>query len=83
MLDLKIMFGPQIQQKWDHFFNQNVKYSLCVIDFFNKYAWLKPLKDEKKLKQFFYAIIEAVNKSNHKPNKLQVDQEKRFCNSFI
>ena len=27
------------------------KYLLCVIDVFNKYAWVKPLKD-KKGKQF-------------------------------
>ena len=27
--------------------NGNVKYLLCVIDFF-KYAWVKPLKDKKK-----------------------------------
>ena len=31
--------------------NENVKYLLCVIDFFTKYAWVKPLKD-KKIKQF-------------------------------
>ena len=28
--------------------NKNVKYLLCVIDFFTKYAWLKPLKDKKR-----------------------------------
>ena len=27
--------------------NKNVKYLLCVIDVFTKYAWVKPLKDKK------------------------------------
>ena len=27
--------------------NKNVKYSLCLIDVFTKYAWIKPLKDKK------------------------------------
>ena len=31
--------------------NKNVKYLLCVIDVYTKYAWVKPLKD-KKVKQF-------------------------------
>ena len=31
--------------------NKNVKYLLCVIDVFTKFAWVKPLKD-KKVKQF-------------------------------
>ena len=29
------------------FKNANVKYLLCVIDVFTKYAWVKPLKDKK------------------------------------
>ena len=28
-------------------FNSGVKYLLCVIDVFMKYAWVKPLKDKK------------------------------------
>ena len=31
--------------------NKNVKYLLCLIDVFAKYAWVKPLKDKKKKKQ--------------------------------
>ena len=27
--------------------NKNVKYLLCVIDIFTKYAWVKPLEDKK------------------------------------
>ena len=37
--------------------NKNVKYLLCVIDVFTKYAWLKPLKDKKKGKSGLNAFI--------------------------
>ena len=36
--------------------NRNVKYLLCVIDVFTKYAWVKRLKDKKKVKQFLMLI---------------------------
>ena len=29
---------------------KNVKYLLCIIDVFAKYAWVKPLKDKKDKK---------------------------------
>ena len=47
--------------------NKNVKYLLCVINDFTKYAWVKFLKDEKK-KTFLNDFIKIVNKSNRKPN---------------
>ena len=53
--------------------NKNVKYLLCVIDNFTKYAWVKPLKD-KKGKAVLNTFIKIVNESNRKPNKLWVDQ---------
>ena len=52
--------------------NKNIKYLLCVIDVFTKYAWVKTLKD-KNGKTVLNAFIEIVNKSNCKPNKLWVD----------
>ena len=36
--------------------NKNVKYLLCFIDVFTKYAWVKPLKD-KKVKQFLMLLL--------------------------
>ena len=51
--------------------NKNVKYLLCVIGVFPKYAWVKPLKD-KKGKTVLNSFIEIVNESNRKPNKLWV-----------
>ena len=52
--------------------NKNIKYFLCVIDVFTKYALFKPLKYEKG-KTVLNASIEIVNESNRKPNKLWVD----------
>ena len=45
--------------------NRNVKYLLCVIDVFTKYAWVKALKD-KKCKTVLNTFTERVNESNHK-----------------
>ena len=52
--------------------NKNVKYTLCAIDVFTKYSWVKPLKDDKG-RTVLNAFIEIVNESNRKPNKLWVD----------
>ena len=62
--------------------NKNVKYLLCVIDIFTKYAWIKPLK-YKKGKIVLNAFIEIVNESNRKQNKLWVDQGREFCNKLM
>ena len=61
--------------------NKNVKYLLCAIDVFTKHAWVKPLKD--KGKTVLNAFIKIVNKSNHKPNKLCVDQKREFYNKLM
>ena len=29
-------------------FNKGLRFLLCVIDFFSKYAWVVPLKDKKR-----------------------------------
>ena len=61
--------------------NENAKYLLCVI-FFNKYAWVKPLKD-KKGKTVLNAFIEIVNESNRKRNKVWVDEGREFKNKLM
>ena len=53
--------------------NRSVKYLLCVIDVFTKYAWAKDLKD-KKSKTVLNTFIEMLNESNRKPYKLWTDQ---------
>ena len=58
--------------------NQNVKYLICMIDVFIKYALVKPLKD--KAKSVLHGFIEMVKESNCRPNKLWVDQLREFYN---
>ena len=62
--------------------NKNVKYLLCAIDVFTKYAWVEPLKD-KKGKTVFNAFTKIVNESNCKPNRLWVDQGREFDNKVM
>ena len=53
---------------------------MCVIDIFNKYAWVVPLKYKKGV-----SIVDAFQKilddSNRKPNKIWVDKGSEFYNS--
>ena len=37
--------------------NKNVNYLLCLIDVFTKYAWIKPLKDKKKVKESLMLLL--------------------------
>ena len=59
--------------------NKAIKYLLCAIDLFNKYASVVPLKDKKGI-----SIVNAFNKiikqSNRKPNKIWVNQGGEFYN---
>ena len=59
--------------------NKRIKYLLCAIDLFIKYAFVVPLKDKKGI-----SIVNAFNKiikqSNRKPNKIWVDQGGEFYN---
>ena len=62
--------------------NKGIKYLLCAIDLFSKYAFVIPLKDEKGI-----SIVNAFNKiikqCNRKPNKIRVDQEGEFYNNVF
>ena len=53
--------------------NKGIKYLLCAIDLYSKYAFVIPLKDKKGI-----SIVNAFNKiikqSNRKPNKIWVNQ---------
>ena len=61
--------------------NKGIKYLLCAIDLYIKYAFVIPLKDKKGI-----SIVNAFNKiikqSNRKPNKIWVDQGGEFYNVF-
>ena len=59
-------------------YNEGIKYLLCVIDLFSKYAWVIPMKDKKGT-----SIVNAFEKiisRRRKPNKIWVDQGSEFYN---
>ena len=57
-------------------YNKGIKYLLCAIDLFSKYAWVIPLKDKKgtSIANAFQKIISK----ERKPNKIWVDQGSEF-----
>ena len=60
-------------------YNKGMRYLLCVIDLFSRYALVIPLKNKKG-----YSIVEGFKKilddSNRKPNKIWVDHGSEFYN---
>ena len=62
--------------------NKGIRYILCVIDLFSKYAWVVPLKDKKGV-SIVNAFQSIFKKSNRKPNKKWVDQGSEFYNNVF
>ena len=57
-------------------YNKGIRYLVCAIDFFSKYAFVIPLKDKKGT-----TIVNAFQSiSKRKPNKIWVDQGSEFYN---
>ena len=60
--------------------NKGIKYLLCAIDLYSKYAFVIPLKDKKGI-----SIVNAFDKikkqSERKPNKIWVDQGSELYNN--
>ena len=54
--------------------NKGIKYILCAMDLFGKYAFVVPLKDKKGI-TITNAFNKIIKQSNRKPNKIWVDQE--------
>ena len=61
-------------------FNRGFRFLLCVIDVFNKYAWVIPLKDKKGI-SIVNAFQKILKESNRKPNKIWVDKGSEFYNN--
>ena len=61
-------------------FNKGIKYLLCVIGLFSKYAFVVPLKDKKGI-SIVNAFQSILNKSKRKPNKIWVDKGSEFYNA--
>ena len=62
--------------------NKGIKYLLCAIDLYSKYAFVIPLKDKNGIR-----IVNEFNKiikqCNRKPNKIWVDQGGEFYNNVF
>ena len=62
--------------------NKGVKYLLCAIDLYSKYAFVIPLKDKKGI-NIVNAFDKIIKQSNRKPNKIWVDQGGEFYNNVF
>ena len=60
-------------------YNKGIRYLLCIIDLFSKYAFVVSLKD-KKGSSIANAFQIILNKSKRKPNKIWVDHGSEFYN---
>ena len=60
-------------------YNKGIRFLLCVIDIFSKYAWVVPLKDKKGV-SIVTAFESILKQSNRKPNKIWVDKGSEFYN---
>ena len=54
-------------------FNEEIRFLLCVIDFFSKYAWVILLKDKRGI-IITNDFQKIVDESNGKPSKIWVDK---------
>ena len=64
-------------------YNKGIRFLLCVIDIFSKYAWVVPLKDKKGISivKAFQSILKKSN--SRKPNKIWVDKGREFYNAYF
>ena len=59
--------------------NKGIKYFLCAINLYSKYAFVIPLKDKKGI-SIVNAFDKIIKQSKRKPNKIWVDQGSEFYN---
>ena len=63
-------------------YNKGIRYLLCAIDLFSKYAFAVPLKD-KKGTTIVNAFRSIFDDSKRKPYKIWVDHDSEFYNTFF
>ena len=63
-------------------YNKGIKYLLCAIDLFTKYAFVVPLKDTKGT-TIVNAFQSILNNSKRKQTKIWVDQDGEFYNTHF
>ena len=61
-------------------YNKGVRFLLCVIDIFSKYAWNVPLKDKKNA-SIVNAFQSILKQSNRKPSKIWIGKGSEFYNT--
>ena len=61
-------------------YNKGIRFLLCVIDIFSKYAWVVPLKDKKGV-SIVTAFQSILKQSNRKQNKIWVGKGSEFYNA--
>ena len=63
-------------------YNKGIRYLLCAIDLFSKYAFVVPLKDKKGL-TIANAFQSILDSSKRKPKKILIDQGIDFYNNIF
>ena len=58
-------------------FNKGIRFLLCVIDIYSKYAWVIPLQEKKDI-TITKAFQETLVESGRKPNKIWLDKKSEF-----
>ena len=58
-------------------YNKGIRYLLCAIDLFSKYAFAVPLKDKNGI-TITNAFQNILNNSKRKPNKIRSNQDSEF-----
>ena len=61
-------------------FNKELRFLLCENEFYNKYAWVIPLRDKRGI-TITNAFQKILKESNRKPNKIWVVKRSEFYNS--
>ena len=67
-------------------YSKGIRYLLCVIDLFSRYAWVIPLKNKKgeSIVEVFGKILDDSGNAkyyNRKPNEIWVDHGSEFYNN--
>ena len=63
-------------------YNKGIRYLLCAIDLFSKYAFVVPLKEKKGI-TITNAFQSILDNSKRKPNKIWTDQGSEFYNTHF
>ena len=57
-------------------YNKGIRYLLCAIDLFSKYAWVVPLKDKNGM-SIVNAFQKNLDSSKRKPNKINMGRSRQ------